>query len=696
MANQAWLHTLPMLRPPRAMDVLGALGEDHRILGASGMLVLIRSDDQVNFMLPAEKNVSSKLRAAFGPARDRLFGLLTSVARINFDPHTNISNLRDTDDLVTLPVALGVLALLTGQQKGADDDTIEAAGQQLFLVEGTPSQIARAQSSLLLRVRDLTSIVEDESDDGQITAAFLGEDDIAQGAMPDGLDTVLENGGKLQRFRRWQFGRATLHLPHRLRLGDGVEDSLEKALPPHQDAFDGRELAIHQAEDGSICATWVKPDEAAPPADLIPEDHPDGDSWIIRERTMSPGAEAQAKLNKVIGADDFPVGYRIRLRRLQDDHYSGEAIEELQEEVDDLLVRIDLINALVPQARFDVLFRFTSRQLPALVDAMRRLPAERWNDGSVRYASGHPLGEDAAPIHYIMCAADVAGSVAAFPELIHAQATEDKPMRYAVDPVWAEYAAARDDVRASVYVPAHYTLSPSLGAFGGKLEETLRQVMGRKFRDIAEFVEDPKRAPIFLFSSERDGTARIGVEVIDAQDFVPLELRINWLNDYLQLLPPQIVKEQDLASVATDIYKGTVADEIHASAIAAETRIAGHWESFRTAREQELDAYAETLSTELAAATDYTARLLDHLRDLDKRVTSMERLVMAADKALAKADGQIEALADLPEDLAALRETLRSGLAEEIRRGETLTKAVKTRVEQQQAAYHDLRRGGSR
>lgn len=695
MAKQIRLHTLPMLRPARALDVLAGLGHEAAALAAGGFWVLFRSANQVQFLLPPAAEVDRGARPGFERARDVLFGLLTSVAKVPFDPETSSSKPRDTDDLVDMVTAVAVLGYLNAtEDRGSEDHDV--AGRQLILIEGEDGAVAAAQSSVFLRCRDLGVIAENGDAKGTTRLAIFCDDNPEDGAMPEGLDAAARAGCRLLRFRRWQFGRVAVHYPRGLDLPTAVEEAVREALVSLRSPHQGQEAAVHEDAQGQITVTWASPEEAAPAVDALPEDHPTGSGWQIAQKVMKNSTEAQDKLNAIISADGFPVGYELRLRRLRDADYASETVEMLQEEVDDLLVRIDLMNALAPQAQFDVLFRFTSRQLGPLVDAMRRLPSARLKDGSVRYANGHPIEDADAPLHYILCPADIAASLATFPELIWAQKTESTPMRFWVDPIWAEYAAARDDTKAAVYVPAQYALTPSLGVFGGDLEETLRLVMGEKFIEIRDFIEDPERAPLFLITPAAQGDTRLAIEVLDANDFVPLALRIKWLNDYLQLKPPQAFSAEDLSSVAMDVYKGTVASEIHDAAIAAEARIVSHWQAFREARESELDAYAENLSTEMAAATDYSNRLLDHLRALGKRVSEMERLIGAADKAIADAQGRVEALVDLPEDLASLREHLRLGLAEEVQRGEALMADVQERFTAQRAKYEAMKRGERR
>lgn len=692
MAEQVLAFQLPRIRPQKALQVLAAAADVLAVLERGGFSIQFHSENIVNFIQPHRDEVPRGDRAEYENACNRLLGALTSEAKVNFNPLSNPAA-RQSKDL-SLPLKHGAcLLLLLISEKGPpdpeEDEEEEDTSEQLIIVNDQIDLVAETAARIITRVRHVAEAMV--SQETGFLAAFFHVPSPEVGAMPDGLRTA-PTTARLIYFRRYQFGRAVLHLPQDRHLGTAALSHGAAALSYLASALEPHEAAMAFGPEGGIDLYLIER-ETAVSAYFEPELAPTAERLDVRLHEIRASEEAIKELNDTINARNFPVGYLVRLHRLEDYAYSTQTFLDLQEQMDDLAVRINLLSALEPAARFETLFRFSNAQLKPMIDALSMLDQEHTNDGSILYAATHPTGMDSVPIHYLMCSPDIASSFAGFAESIWAQRTEPRPMRFWIDPLWADYAVRTNDVHSALYVPVHHSLTPSLGSFGGDFEETLRTVMGEKFEGIRDFVTDKGNKPLFVVAKVPDKPGDLSIEVVDRNAFQPLKIAIKWLNDYLQLHTARTIAPEDLAAVAQNLYTHSFADEIADEAKLREMRIAGLWETIHGETEDKLDKYAAHLQEEMQSLRDHTDVLLKYLASMQDRLTDMDTLVQSVNQAMTKGDAQLVATSELTSDLAQWREEIRLALAKEIDRGEQLSRRVKEKVKNERKVLRDLRRG---
>ena len=334
---------------------------------------------------------------------------------------------------------------------------------------------------------------------------------------------------------------------------------------------------------------------AAPAAEVIPETA----LRIDRLQVVSSDAARRALQARIADAR-FPLGYRVRLDEIPDRTALERDVEVLREEIAEREAEIELIRALsAPQMR---LLRFTDAQLPTLVDALSRLPPALFQSADLRYAAAHAAGRS-EPAHFLLYDPARVALEGFLREHTWRGRTEDQPIRYWLDPHAAQ-AMDRDSARILVFTPVRHRLLPAIDSFGGRLDETLRLVMGNLFADASAVLDAPGTEPVFLFSPATLGGADMDVELLDRRWFEPVHLSLKWINDYMVVRAPRVPDRAVLARLAEDLYEGRVAADLHADAEAAKARLSQAWAAAEAGVRAEIDAVVRHVATEIDRSAD--------------------------------------------------------------------------------------------
>lgn len=280
------------------------------------------------------------------------------------------------------------------------------------------------------------------------------------------------------------------------------------------------------------------------------------------------------------------------------------------------------------------LLRFDHTQLPALADALRRLPQADMDRVGYAFAAAvdYPIG-----CHFLKFSARDTAPLRPFVETVWRAACGGGPMAFWVDPGFARI-HARGGVRSLVMVPEDHALNPPFHAFqpadiDRHLAHTVALWAAPPGADAALAPPTPAaalREPVYVFSPDPPGprgagAGKVRLEVLDAAGFAPLTTGIGFINDCL---------------VVAD--RIDVDDFVRTGAVAARRReVLTRLSEDEAARTRDLDARAQALETALTARLgDYLSWLTAEVETLSQfiaeRGAEVEKLATAADDVLGR------------------------------------------------------------
>lgn len=395
------------------------------------------------------------------------------------------------------------------------------------------------------------------------------------------------------------------------------------------------------------------------------------------DAVASPGA--MADLRRRIVATEFPLGYRVRLDRIDDRMAVERNVELLREEIAEREAEIELIRALAaPQLR---LLRFTDAQLPALVDALRQLPKTVFESADLRYAAAHASGRP-DPAHFLLYDPSHVALDGAVREHVWRGRTEDHPIRYWLDPHAAK-AMDRDRTRLHVFVPHGTRLIPNIDGFGGALTDTVKLILGNLFSDAAQVLEAQGAEPIFLFSATTVAGADMDVELLDRRWFEPLSVSVKWINDYMMVRSPRLIDRANLSRLAEDLYEGQVAQALQQGTEAAKSALSDAWSQAETDLRDEIGKAVAHVAAEIDRSTERMALGQAFLADAQDRIDRLDSLVRIMRDRLQTTVAAISQLDHLPDQLAADRYDMVADLMAEIALGDTAMERAVAEVDAQ-------------
>lgn len=451
--------------------------------------------------------------------------------------------------------------------------------------------------------------------------------------------------------------------------------------------FSQRDFAwLDEGDRGGLLLTLDRADEAVP-AEALAADLDPLQPFSLTTLTAMPDAEAASLLKRRIAEESHRLGYRVSLQPVPRGVAAGLDVGPLVEEIEDLKLQIAQIQALgAPQLR---LLRFTDAQLPALVEALRRLPPERLKDGSLRYAAGHSAGR-AEPVHYLLH--DVTVVPVQVLEALWRDLDAARPMAYWLDPFVAED-RARDGSETLVFVPENTFLVPSLAHFGGAIDSTLRLVLGNLFVNIVGFLGQPGCRPMFLFTPVDQGTAHLEVELVDARNFEPLQQHLGWMNDYLQVRSPGLLDREALRLLAEELYQGAYVNAERTRLQATVEALAGEWQSATDQIRDEATDLITTHAAEIETASSQIAKAQVWLKEAAVKQRQLESLLRLAGAALRQSELEAGALEQLDARLIGARLHFEARVDNELSRSERGADSYKDRLQRLRRRIDALRQG---
>lgn len=532
-------------------------------------------------------------------------------------------------------VAASVIALFSATvPAGMDPGGPAASGKKICALVGDATDLSERVSQVARRSRhSAVSVLSDKQGDPDLVVIRLS-DDPDEGATLDGLRALA--GDSVPICAGIETSGGTIWLPDR------------RTLPRDQRSATGAVLAGlvdvgHLPGDHDLLVLGDVPDElvfAAIPRqvpalniDDLASDPTDRIRPRVRELTLMANEDAQAALQARIVDAQFPVGYRVSLRAISETTGIEADIETLREEIEERQAEIELIRALAaPQMG---LLRFSDAQLPALVDGLRAMPPAMVQNGGLTYAAGHAAGR-AEPVHFILYDPARVAIEGRLPEHFWRGRTEDRPIRYWLDP----HAAVMQQTGADpmIFTPVRHRLLPAINSFGGYLKETLGVILSGLFADASAVLGKPDTQPIYVFSPPQVEGSEMEVELLDRAGFQPLHLSIRWINDYMMVRSPRIAARAVLERLADDLYEGQAAAELRAGVDETVADLAQSWAQGRTLVSQQIGEVLGHVTQEIRQSAERMRLGHAYLGEVRKHVGELDGMIALARKEMAKAD----------------------------------------------------------
>lgn len=561
------------------------------------------------------------------------------------------------------------------------------AGPRMCLVIGGSEAVAEEVAAVVRRSRHAAVIPMQDEITGAAVAVIRLSDDPEDGATLAGLRAL--KGGAPIVCAPQETPAGTIWAPDHLALPAAAKPAaaqILEGLAALSWLSEGRELVL-AVRDGGKLVYLAAPREAPSlgPDDLAADAEP-LQPLAVSELAVQPSEAALAQLQERVVTPGFPVGYRVSLQPVPEIAAREDSVETLREEIEEREAQIELIRALAaPQMG---LLRFSDAQLPALVDGLRRLPSRMLREGGLRYAAAHAAGR-AEPAHFLLYDPARVAVEGRLPEHYWRGRTENRPMRYWLDPHAAE-ATLEAEGAPLVFVPARQRLLPAIDSFGGRLEQTLGVILAGLFADASAVLEAPDARPIYVFSPSAEPGAEMEVELLDAGWFEPMELGVKWLNDHIMVRSPRIADREVLARLAEDLYEGEDAGHLREGAAESVAAMQAAWAEGRARLMQEVEALLDHVSGEIARSAErlrlgqaYFEEVLDYTEDMD-------RLIALARVTAEQSDAAGRGLSDMADELLQARFAMVADLMAEISAGDAAMQAAEDRLRALRAEVRDL------
>ncbi len=513
-----------------------------------------------------------------------------------------------------------------GGSSAAEDKLCALAGDAAKLTEQVSQVVRRSRHSAV-------SVLSETQGDTDLVVIRL-KDDVEDGSTLDGLRASI--GDDFPVCTRNETSSGTIWLSDRRKLPRDQRSAAGAVLSGLVDAghlpIDHDLLLLGEIPE-ELNFTAIPRQNRTLSIDELASDPADSIRPRIRELTLIAKEDAQVALQSRIVDARFPVGYRVSLRAVSDTTSKEADIETLREEIEERQAEIELIRALAaPQMG---LLRFSDAQLPALIDGLRQMPPDMVQKGGLSYAAGHAAGR-AEPAHFVLYDPAQVAIEGRLPEHFWRGRTEDRPIRYWLDPHAAAMHKSGSD--PMIFTPVRQRLLPPINSFGGQLKETLGVILSGLFADASAVLGKPDAQPIYVFSPPQVDGSEMEVELLDRTGFQPLHLSIRWINDYMMVRSPRIADYALLERLADDLYEGQAAAELRAGVDEAVADLTQAWMQGRSQVSQQITEVLGHVTKEIRQSGERIRLGHAYLSEVQKYVRELDEMINLAREEVAKAD----------------------------------------------------------
>ncbi|GGB28437.1 hypothetical protein [Allosediminivita pacifica] len=600
--------------------------------------------------------------------RETVTGLRETLAgfyRTSHDPSRQAAQPMDMSTTIDLPGAMILGIVAAGVP--ANPDIALRHEDHLAVFLGRIPDLAHPVSQAMRRSRSPSLSVFDLENETVFAAVHLS-DDPDDGATLEGLragqpsDFDLLAPVQTSSGTVWIDGRRSIPGEARPNVGALLAAMRTLGLLP-----DDHDLIIVAQGDRDYRFAAIPEKPAATPVEEIARQTSSETLLSVTPLRPIPSEQAQRDLQAHITSAHFPLGYRVSLETIPDAMRGEPDIEGLREEIAEREAQIALLRALAaPQMR---LLRFTDAQLPALVDALRKLPTDILHNSDLRYAAGHAAGR-AEPAHFLLYDPAILALEGLLREHFWRGQTDNHPIRYWLDPHAAQALGRAGKTQTWVFTPVHQRLIPAIDSFGGTLDETLRLLLGNLFADASAVLDADGAQPVFLFSPPGQSGADMEIELLDARWFQPVHLTLRWINDYMVVRSPRIADRKTLSRLAEDLYEGQTAEVLRAEAQARSDDLRAAWTDAQSTVQAQIDEVLAHIVSEIQTATQRLRLGRRYLTEVKTRIAEMDTRIATVRDMATEANEDGEALTNLAPDFMDERFAMVASLIAELELGD--------------------------
>nr|WP_321455708.1 hypothetical protein [uncultured Cohaesibacter sp.] len=365
--------------------------------------------------------------------------------------------------------------------------------------------------------------------------------------------------------------------------------------------------------------------------------------------------DATSHLRAMMKQHASVIGHRLSLQRLPNYHDSNEALLEIDQQIDELSIRRDLI--LGEGAGDWRLLRIPAEGLDAFVDYLRRFSLEVIDSGKLQYAfrgsSNDPQG-----VHYLLYRLRDVGIEPAYPAVLWEERFDCGTIVHRVDPMFAQFTVSHK-AHSLVFTPPAHVVVPGFRATQTDMDSYLKQGFGGLFDEAILADVQSMQSPVYCFGQTKDGKIRI--EVLDGARFMPIRRVIPFLNDNLEI--GHYLDTEDFVSQVTDLswrretmQKLEIANRELSSRMSAD--MAQLDRQLAAQSEQLLGAMAE----EVNALRMYLSKITGLMEDLSDRSVALEQLVGKSIRNAASYEDMAQKIPDKFSELENARRTIQDAI----------------------------------
>ncbi len=525
-----------------------------------------------------------------------------------------------------LPLAEGLCRLLLLPQR-ADGSPPPVKGDEYLVVGRDMNKTGAAALFKQLSIHAThTRVAAADTAAGNRYLYYIKDDHHRQSsflslAAGDGLGDALC-------LKAFQGGEHTLFLPMEVFPGAPLLEGFTRLMMAAPRLWGGREVTSGKGLLAAVCR-WPGKEDGTFEIECLMLDRlrfydqsaftrPDSRYVTFSVVDIKEGAKSEDELKRELREEAPGVGYRLELKSMRHlDNGKGERLYEEKARIEYQLAYLESIRRPRP-----MLYRFTQKQLQALADIIRSFPLKVLHDGGLKYGF-QATDREPAGFHFILSESGE-GLMNALDPLPLWEDLDTPPMRFILDPFWARYYHDRSG-SALVFVPEGTALFPPMHDWD-------RLSMDRYLRETLEqwFIGDPAvrdipADPLYLFDGRPVAGDVIRVSVMDLNGFVPLHLRIGWLNDNL-VVTRALGAENLITRLAKDITWQDLFKKITADAEAVRREFeeaAGEVGSYIAETIHEL---TEVLTEEINRVVERTLGMVEEVKDMDSQLGQWENI----------------------------------------------------------------------
>ena len=389
--------------------------------------------------------------------------------------------------------------------------------------------------------------------------------------------------------------------------------------------------------------------------------------------------DATMHLRSLLEEHASALGHRLSLQRLPNYQDSSDLLLEIDQQIDELSIRRDLI--LGEGAGDWRLLRFPADGLSAFIDYLRRFSLEIIDSGHLRYAF-RGSQKDVRGVHFLLYRLRDVGVEPAYPVALWENRLKSGTVSHRVDPMFAQFAVSHK-AKSLVFTPPSHVVVPNFRATQSDIDSYLKQGFGGLFDQ--QTLEETKAfaSPIYCFGKTEQGSMRM--EILDGDAFQPIRRVIPFLNDALQI--GQYVDAESFTSEVTDqswrqerLQRLEAANADLSARLAAD--IATVDRQLAAQSEQLLGAMAE----EVNALRAYLSKITGLMEDLSDRSVALEKLVGESIRNAASYEDMVKKVPDKFSELEQTRRTIQDAIWTEHQNSDAFMQSAKRNIE----AIHDM------